>query len=50
MQLAGSIPALLAYAREHGWLGLAWSSTLDLNMAMRQIIRQAQSKFAQCVV
>ena len=43
--LVAQSPDVLSYVKLHQWLGLRWSSTLDLSEALRANIQSASSKF-----
>ena len=42
----GRPPAVLSYAKQHLWLGLLWSSSLEVSRAMEHILGKTSSKFA----
>ena len=45
LSLVGQPPSPLSFVLQHTWLGLRWSSVLDLSAAMEQVIRTSTSKF-----
>ena len=47
MNFVGRPPTPVAIVDSHKWLGLQWSSTLDLSKAMQGIVAAASSKFGE---
>jgi hypothetical protein len=45
LPLYGKIPVALSHVQVHKWLGLDWSSVLDLSVAMERVLRCAMGKF-----